>query len=59
MEDEIFNSAELMDFLKIKSSTTLIDYEKKGLIIPHRPFGKKKYYLKSEVMTLFKRDKRV
>lgn len=59
MEDEILNPKELMNFLKIKSSTTLIKYENQGLIVPHRPFGKKKYYLKSEVMNLFRKKKRL
>ncbi|WP_425593258.1 helix-turn-helix domain-containing protein [Aquimarina algiphila] len=45
---------ELMKFLNIKSPTTLIKYEREGLIEPYRPFGKKKYYLKSEIMKLFK-----
>ncbi|GAA3609003.1 hypothetical protein Q4Q39_17410 [Flavivirga amylovorans] len=58
MEDEILNPKELMGLLKIKSSTSLIKYEKQGLITPYRPFGKKKYYLKSEVMNLFREEKR-
>ena len=58
MKEEVFNSVESIDFLKIKSPTTLIEYEKKGLIVLHSPFGKKKYYLKSKVMDLFIRDNR-
>jgi len=57
MQDEVMNPKELMKFLNIKSQTTLIKYEKQGVINPYRPFGKKKYYLKSEVMGLFVRGK--
>ena len=55
MNDEILTPKELMELLDINSPTTLINYEKQGRIVPHRPLGRKKYYLKSEVMRLFKR----
>ncbi len=55
MSDEILTPKQLMELLDISSPTTLIKYENQGLIIPHRPFGRKKYYLKSEIMNLFKR----
>gem|GEM_PF-1836276 len=53
------NPKELMEFLNIKSPTTLIKYEKEGLINPHRPFGRKKFYLKSEIMDLFVKGKKL
>ena len=53
MNDEVMNPKQLMEFLNIKSETTLIKYEKQGIIKPHRPFGRKKFYLKSEVLSLF------
>jgi len=53
--EEILNSAEVMEFLGIKSPTTLIKYESQGLIKNYRPFGgRKKYYKKSEIMNLIK-----
>lgn len=52
------NPKELMEFLNIKSQTTLIKYEKKGIINPYRPFGRKKFYLKSDVMDLFEKRKK-
>ncbi len=59
MNDEVLNPKELMKFLNIKSQTTLIKYEKEGLINPYRPFGKKKFYLKSEIMGLFGKEKKL
>ena len=53
MSIELLDSDGVMELLMIKSETTLLKYERMGKIKHYRPFGKKKYYKKSEIINLF------
>lgn len=50
--DALLNSKQVMGLLNIKSETTLIKYERKGLVKVFRRFGNQKRYSPMEIKKL-------
>lgn len=53
-EDEMMTKQQVMDYLKVKS-TTLWVWDKKGILKPHK-VGRKCYYSKAEILALQRSD---
>ena len=53
-EEEMMTRQQLMDYLKIKS-TTLFNWKKKGILMPST-VGRKVFYLKSDILALQRGD---
>ncbi|MGV8993119.1 MAG: hypothetical protein ACOH1O_03375 [Flavobacterium sp.] len=50
--DALLNSGQVMNLLNIKSETTLIKYEREGLIKIAKRFGNQKRYLAKDIAKL-------
>ena len=53
-EEEMMTRQQVMDYLKIKS-TTLFNWKKKGILMPST-VGRKVFYLKSDILALQRGD---